>query len=277
MKPSQSPSKAASKIYPSLNSREIAEDRRIINEKIRKKSGNSRVEVSGLVGGDRLYDFPLGAGSMNKNDEKGNGTYDGDDGIDMIDVEQAGYGYDKKKLSSSRSGNRHHMNMDDDYDDDDEFSTKDDMKEVYDSMQRALCSSNNTGTGTGAVNHNESHSRASGISSSTPKGQGHLGKDYTYTSRRISDRNISTNSSNNQTFQNPSYYSSGIDTRIGASCDASNMTTGISIYPYASIDIAKTQTLRKQLTGILYICTSFGVLVSYFFFLESCKLVNYGN
>ena len=51
----------------------------------------------------------------------------------------------------------------------------------------------------------------------------------------------------------------------------------VSCIPYTSIDIPRTQDLKTQVSGILYIMVSVAILVSYFFFLESCKLVNYGH
>jgi hypothetical protein len=44
-----------------------------------------------------------------------------------------------------------------------------------------------------------------------------------------------------------------------------------------SVVLPKSQDWRSQMSGMFYIMLSVGTLVSYFFFLGSCKLVNYGQ
>jgi hypothetical protein len=52
-------------------------------------------------------------------------------------------------------------------------------------------------------------------------------------------------------------------------------TTAFSI-PHIATDVPTTQGLDKTLFGCLYIILCIALLISYAFFLESCKLMNYG-
>mmetsp|Transcript_21114 Transcript_21114/g.25956 ORF Transcript_21114/g.25956 Transcript_21114/m.25956 type:complete len:191 (-) Transcript_21114:199-771(-) len=63
--------------------------------------------------------------------------------------------------------------------------------------------------------------------------------------------------------------------RMQAGDDISSNTTGI--IPRVSVNVPRSQSLDKQISGAFYIILSLGILVSYFFFLESCKLINYGT
>lgn len=72
------------------------------------------------------------------------------------------------------------------------------------------------------------------------------------------------------------------DSVTGASSSVQSFPTSSISHPSEfasmSLDIVKTQGMTTQIRDVGYnILLSFGVIVSYFFFLESLKLVNYGN
>eukprot|EP00551_Chaetoceros_affinis_P007676 CAMPEP_0203666874 /NCGR_PEP_ID=MMETSP0090-20130426/3817_1 /ASSEMBLY_ACC=CAM_ASM_001088 /TAXON_ID=426623 /ORGANISM="Chaetoceros affinis, Strain CCMP159" /LENGTH=189 /DNA_ID=CAMNT_0050530869 /DNA_START=30 /DNA_END=600 /DNA_ORIENTATION=+ len=179
MKPSSS-----SKIYASLDQREIAQDRRIINEKLRRHLSSTHQNEAADYGDDFYHDANVGNAQLDR-----------------------------------------YMNEGED--------------DMIDSMQRAL--------------HNDIDS----IGSSVDPLRRSLGVE-----QRSQINLISSNDTN--------FMRSGTVSSIPSTFHLSNIASSI---PGASIDIPKTQSMRKQIYGVLYIFLSVGILVSYFFFLESCKLV----
>ncbi len=204
---------SSSKIYASLDEREIAEDRRIINEKLRRHLSSRHQNIA-----------------------------DDDMNIDCADND-----YDDDFYDDADINNNHHQL--------DRYMSEGD-DDLVDSMQRALGTSTRSGFGGG-----DSVRSLDDI-------QWSLG---TTGMEQRSQRSALLPDSNNNVMNRGG-------TVASASASMSMRSMGDSLSCIGTlIEIPKTQSMTKQIYGVLYICLSVGILVSYFFFLESCKLVNYGH
>ena len=217
-------------VYNSLNRRDIAEDRRIINQKIRRHLVSQKSKL-------------------------------GETGADISDDEFA----NDVNAGGAGGGVAGSTLLSDQYD----YGGEEDMNQTYEAMKKSMY---------GMIGDNNNHVEASaagrvgGVFASgvendeetqalmMQSGVAAVRRNSISSMSRASDRRMSPMM---------------MTTR--PSLNAAGINPGVTCIPYASIDIPKSQELKKQITGILYILVSIAILISYFFFLESCKLVNYGH
>ncbi len=219
---------SSTNIYNSLNRREIEEDRKIINQKLRRHL-SQRSHDEEIIEEEEI--------GYVKNDIHHHHQTNNSIGHDNHHHHHQGVGATALPSSSS-----------------DAYMGQDDMNEAYETMKKSLYDTNDVeapgGVGIPGVKEDRrallmKPQRRNSLTS-IPERRGQMAPML---------RSNNNNYSNNK---NPE-------------------SLGVSSIPYASIDIPKTQEMKKQLVSILYILLSVAVLVSYFFFLESCKLVNYGH
>ncbi len=246
--------KKSKHIYPSLDEREIAQDRLIINEKIRrhfnpKTTQEEEEEEEGHF--------------LNHKSKLENDDVDDDD---MEMIMGVGSGSGGKGMSSLSS---QHLQNNNDEDNDE------DIQELFETMQHFLSEGNNNNTITGGTGVGTGNN----ISTSSVEG-GYYSQQQRHIANRTTsiDPNHAAGGGKNygiHPHNNPSSFSSrGQESLSSQLSPPTSFTFGL---PLTTFDIPKTQQMKKQIIGITYIFLSFGILLSYFFFLESCKLVNYGK
>lgn len=273
-----------SNVYASLDEREIAQDRRLIYEKMRKHLKPS--------------------------------SEGGEDEEEMFDVDMANDFNDVTSIHGGDGSVSYNPNTTENED----AIIDDDMNEVYDSMQRAMyeksvqdeeyarmyqmhqqqrnmdMSMNRADSGLGGL------AMGSGPSMDPRTDKG-LSSDMSTSSRSSRSNRMNMGGSVSHMEARMPSASSGLgssgrmDTSVGTgiSTRSNKFDTGhLNSFSYrssqrassnlptvvtqpTSFEIPKTQHWNQQVQGLAYICMSLAVLVSYFFFLESCKLVNYGT
>lgn len=223
---------SASKVYASLNEREIAQDRRIINQKLRRH---------------------LSSSNQYHNDDTGNnplGDYYDDNDPQQIDPHSDYIDDDLFQHDSHDNGDRMFDGAANNIQQlEDNSMIHNDMKEVCDSM--------------------------------------YIGGRRTSTSNMYEDQESLLQQQQQQRGSRRSleFRNATIADIPSTNIHSSDMSVASSHQQRQyhhdstarSICIPKTQSMRKQLISALYIFLSFGILLSYFFFLGSCKLINFGK
>ena len=270
----------------SLNQREIQEDRRIINQKLRKHLSDRSLDVDGDREG-REGERERGEG---REGEGGDGEEGGFINNSYIHRSNHSHGTttattedeDEEQGRTGRTG-RGTKENDDDHDDDDD---DDGMNEAYEAMQTSLYSSS-------SHQHNNNNNHNYHLHPGGSRQDHHEPSLFNIKpSTGISERRemMMSNNINNSSYRSSSsrrLYAGGGGGGGGGGGNNRGILAdggeyngefqGVNIPLFASFDIPKTQDMRKQVQGVLYIMLSVAILVSYFFFLESCKLVSYGH